>query len=214
MADVSAYTGLITSEHSNKPKFMAMVAAVAGCFVDQQNFLESMPEAFDLDQAVGNQLDILGLWIGLPRNIAIPIDNVYFAWDTAGQGWDEGIWKTPSDPTVGVSVLPDTSYRLLLRAKIGANHWDGSMANSVAILNAVFNPDGLSAVITDNQNMTMTVTICGGQLSALDRALISGGYIPVRPVGVSVNFIFNIYNLFLNGTFALDGSETLDGFHA
>ena len=67
MVDVSNYTALITSEHADKPKFMAMVEAVAQCFVDQQNLLLSVPTAFDLDDAVGVQLDAVGLWVGIGR---------------------------------------------------------------------------------------------------------------------------------------------------
>lgn len=212
MADVSTYTDLVTPQHSDKPKFMAMLAAVAGAFVDQQNLLASLPDAFDIDQAIGVQLDAVGQWVGLPRGVRVPISNVYFAWDTAGVGWDEGVWKRPSDPSSGITYLDDASYRLLLRAKIGANHWDGSMAGSVAILNGIFAPVGLTPVLTDNQDMSMTITLSGGQISALSKALIDGGYIPVRPVGVQVNYVYNIYTLLLNGTFSLDGSQTLDGY--
>ncbi|QEE24596.1 DUF2612 domain-containing protein [Rhodanobacter glycinis] len=211
MADVSTYTDLVTPQHSDKPRFMAMLAAVAGAFVDQQNLLASLPAAFDIDQAIGAQLDAVGEWVGLARSVKVPIDNVYFAWDTAGVGWDEGAWKRPSDPAAGLVLLDDTSYRLLLRAKIGANHWDGSMEDSVSILQDIFLPSGLMPVLTDNQDMSMTISLSGYQISALSRALIVGGYIPVRPVGVEVDFVIHIYDLLLNGTFELDGSQTLDG---
>jgi hypothetical protein len=212
MAQVSDYTNLITSEHSTKPKYMAMVGAVAQCFVDQQNALNAMPAAFDLDQAIGPQLDAVGQWIGLTRNIKVPIGNVYFSWDTTNVGWDQGVWKRAGDPDVGISSLDDPSYRLLLRAKIGANHWNGSMRDSVPILAGIFAPEGLTARLADNQDMSMTISLNGGQLSALTKALIDGGYVPVRPAGVSVNYVYNIYTLLLNGTFNLDGSQTLDGY--
>lgn len=212
MADVSTYTGRITAEHADKPKYMAMVAAVTQCFVNQQNFLGAMPAAFDLDQAIGDQLDIVGEWVGLTRSIKVPIANVYFSWDTVNVGWDTGVWKRPSDPDAGITELDDNSYRLLLRAKIGANHWNGSLADSVPILQGIFAPEGLSPVLTDNQDMTMTIKLSGGQLSALSRALIDGGYVPIRPAGVGVSYVYNIYTLLLNGTFNLDGSQTLDGY--
>lgn len=212
MADVSTYTDLATPQHSDKPKFMAMLAAVAGAFVDQQNLLSSLPNAFDIDEAIGAQLDAVGKWVGLPRGVRVPISGVYFAWDTADVGWDQGVWKRPSDADSGITYLDDDSYRMLLRAKIGANHWDGSMAGSVDILNGIFSPVGLTPVLTDNQDMSMTITLSGGKISALFKALINGGYIPVRPAGVQVNYGYNIYTLLLNGTFSLDGSKTLDGY--
>lgn len=188
MAQVSDYTGLITSEHADKPKFMAMVATVAQCAVDQITQLQSMPVAFDLDQAVGKQLDAVGIWIGLSRNIAVPISNVYFSWDTADVGWDQGVWKQPGDSDAGITLMDDGTYRLMLRAKIGANKWDGSMGGSVAILQGVFVGSGVAAKIIDNQDMTMTIVMSGGSLSALAKAMIEQGYIPIKPVGVSATY--------------------------
>jgi hypothetical protein len=188
MAQVSDYTGLITSGHADKPKFMAVVAAVAQCAVDQMTLLQSMPTAFDLDQAVGVQLDAVGIWVGLNRNIAAPIDNVYFSWDTADVGWDQGVWKQPGDPDTGITRMDDGTYRLMLRAKIGANKWDGSMGGSVAILQGVFVGSGVAAKIVDNQDMTMTIVMSGGSLSALAKAMIEQGYIPIKPVGVGATY--------------------------
>lgn len=209
MADVADYTALITSEHSDKPKFMAMVSAVAGCFVGSQNFLESMPTAFDLDVAVGAQLDILGLWIGVSRRIAVPISGVYFSWDTAGVGWDQGVWKGPFDAGTSISVLDDDTYRLVLRAKIGANHWNGSIIDATPILSEIFGDSGTYVQIHDNGDMTFNVYILGPKPSALKMALISNGYIPIKPAGVKA--IFG-NGLTLSGAFALDGSQSLDGF--
>lgn len=211
MAEVSDYLALVTPQHADKPKFMATLGLVAGCFVDQFNVTSDMVKAFDLDQASGVQLDAVGLWVGLSRAIRVPIGNVYFAWDTLGVGWDQGVWKRTSDPDTGITLLDDHSYRLLIRARIGANHWDGSNEDSVGILNGIFSPEGLMPKLTDNQDMSMTISLAGGQLSALSKALIDGGYIPVRPCGVLVNYEYRIYDLLLDGSFALDGSETLDG---
>lgn len=186
---VDDYTSRITSEHAPRPKFMAMVAATAQCFVDQKNFLNQMPQEFDLDTAIGVQLDAVGLWIGLTRTIKVPISNVYFSWDTSGVGWDQGIWYQIGDSISALSEMDDQTYRIMLRAKIGANHWDGSMQKSVGILDAVFIPEGWTPTLTDNQNMTMTVTIAGAPLPPLLAAIVNGGYIPVRPVGVSATYV-------------------------
>lgn len=183
------YTGLITSEHAPQPKFMAMVAAIAQCFVDQQAFLEAMPDQFDVDTAIGVQLDAVGLWIGLVRTIKVPVASVYFSFDTSGIGWEQGIWYHPGDPTDAASVMDDGTYRIMLRAKIGSNNWNGSMEKSVAILNAIFVPEGWTPTLTDNQNMTMTITIAGAPLPPLLAAIVNGGYIPLRPVGVSATFV-------------------------
>lgn len=186
MADVSTYTGLVTPQHADKPKFMAMVAAVAGCFVDQQNMLASLPNKFDLDSAAGVQLDAVGLWVGASRNVSVPITGAYFSWDTAGLGWDEGNWKGPFDPTTGITQLDDGTFRTLIKAKIGANHWDGTLPSAKTILDGVFN-GGSKAIIQDNGDMTITFGVAGTQPSVLLRSILSQGLLPLKPEAVHVD---------------------------
>ncbi|WP_175878910.1 DUF2612 domain-containing protein [Burkholderia sp. BCC0097] len=187
MADLTEYTGLITSEHRDKPRFMATVSALVQPLVDQMNLIESMPGKFDLDVAVGDQLDTVGLWVGVSRKIRTPLTGVYFSFDIAGLGFDQGTWKGPFDPDTGLTVLDDDTYRLVIRAKIGANHWDGTLEQSAAILNSIFDAD-THVFIEDHQDMSMTIGIAGTVPPATFLALLSGGYIPLKPEGVRVNY--------------------------
>jgi len=132
MSELTDYTALITSEHRDKPRFMGTVGALVQPIVDQMNVLQSMPAKFDLDNSVGVQLDDVGLWVGVSRKIRTPLTGIYFSFDIAGLGFDQGTWKGPFDPDTGLTVLDDDTYRLVIRAKIGANHWDGTLASSAA----------------------------------------------------------------------------------
>ncbi|KVN79360.1 DUF2612 domain-containing protein [Burkholderia ubonensis] len=187
MADLNDYTALITSAHRDKPRYMATIAAVVQPLVDQMNLLASMPGKFDLDVAVGDQLDTVGLWVGVSRRIRTPLTGIYFSFDIDGLGFDQGIWKGPFDPDTGLTVLDDDTYRLVIRAKIGANHWDGTLASSAAILNSIFGAD-THVFIEDHQDMSMTIGISGKVPSAVFLALLAGGYIPLKPEGVRVNY--------------------------
>ncbi|KVN17907.1 MULTISPECIES: DUF2612 domain-containing protein [unclassified Burkholderia] len=187
MADLTDYTALITSEHSDKPRFMATIGALVQPFVDQMNLLASMPGKFDLDVAVGDQLDTIGIWVGVSRKIRTPLTGIYFSFDIAGLGFDQGTWKGPFDPDTGLTILDDDTYRLVIRAKIGANHWDGTLASSAAILNSIFDAD-THVFIEDHQDMSMTIGIAGKVPPATFLALLSGGYIPLKPEGVRVNY--------------------------
>lgn len=187
MADLTEYTALITSEHSDKPRFIATIGALVQPLVDQMGVLQSMPGRFDLDNAVGVQLDDVGLWVGVSRKIRTPLTGVYFSFDIAGLGFDQGTWKGPFDPDSGLTVLDDDTYRLVIRAKIGANHWDGTLEQSAAILNSIFDAD-THVFIEDHQDMSMTIGIAGKVPPATFLALLSGGYIPLKPEGVRVNY--------------------------
>ncbi len=182
MADPSDYTVLITSEHRDKPRFMATVRALVQPLVDQMNVLQSMPSKFDLDNAVGVQLDDVGLWVGVSRKVRTPLTGIYFSFDVAGLGFDQGIWKGPFDPDTGLTVLDNDTYRLVIRAKIGANHWDGTLASSAAILNSIFgNPsadlapvhaNGEACGTGDGITKNFPLTYSGAQVRRVDSATL------------------------------------------
>lgn len=67
---MSKYTELITNYHATKPKFLAHVDLMTRPLIDVAAATRGLITAFDIDSAVGVQLDILGLWIG--RNGGVP----------------------------------------------------------------------------------------------------------------------------------------------
>ena len=187
MADISDYLGRITGEHSDKPKFMATLRAVLQPIVDVINAAERLPADFDLDVAVGIQLDIVGQWVGATRYVSTSLTGVYFALDTEGVGFDQGVWQGRFDPDNGVSALDDETFRMLIRARIAANHWDGTLGTSKAIYSHIFGGD-TRVFIEDNQDMSMTVGIAGRPPNAIEIALLTGGHIPIKPECVRVDY--------------------------
>ncbi len=99
---MSKYTELITNYHATKPKFLAHVDLMTRPLIDVAAATRGLITAFDIDSAVGVQLDILGLWIGRSRVVSQPISGVYFSWDTDGLGYDQGYGR---DHTI---LIPDT----------------------------------------------------------------------------------------------------------
>ncbi|AZE53487.1 Phage protein [Pseudomonas synxantha] len=187
MPDIAEYTGKITSEHADKPKYVAMVLAVCQSFLGASDTAKSLPDDFDLDSAIGAQLDIVGVWVGVTRYVRTPLTGIYFALDTSGLGFDQGSWRGPFDPDNGTTTLDDETYRTLIRARIGANHWDGTLEQSRRILDLVFSGDTF-VFIQDNQDMSMTVGVVGKPLSAIELALLTGGYIPIKPQSVKISY--------------------------
>lgn len=181
------YLNLITSEHRGKEKFEATVVASVSPFSKLQFVMQKLPADFDIDQAVGLQLDAVGAWIGRSRRIDTPLVGVYFTWDDLeSNGWDSGIWKGAFDPDSGLVDLPDDAYRLLLKAKIASNKWDGTIPSAYKIWSDVFTDSYL--IIQDNQDMSMMVGIAGNPLSIVDQAMLINGYIPLKPEGVRIQY--------------------------
>lgn len=201
---IQDYLNLIPSSNAEQPDFNAVVAVSVSVAVQVQALLQSMIPIFDLSlPPVGNQLDIIGQWVGISRNIAEPIGGVFFTWDNAADlGWDFGIWATTSDQT-DITVLPDAQYLTLINAKIAANGWDGTTDGAYAIWNALFTT--VTILIQDYQNMSYSLGIIGGSLDSLTLALITGGYIPLRPEGVQIVSYFTSPG----PVFAWDSDSTL-----
>ena len=185
--DTAPYTSLITSEHNQRPKFMATVAALVQPAADTIETLRSMVAAYDLDTAVGAQLDAIGQWVGVSRILPIPISGVYFTWDLEGLGWDQGIWKGPFDPDSDLVALPDDYYRLLLRATIQNNRWDGTIQQAYEDWDVLFASKGYGILIQDYGNMHMLYALTGPTPDALTLALFRSGVLNTRPAGVHVD---------------------------
>ncbi|TWA71931.1 uncharacterized protein DUF2612 [Azospirillum baldaniorum] len=186
-ADVATYLGLITSEHASQPLYRAALTALLKPLSDGQGSIAGLADRFDLDRAVGDQIDTIGLWVGASRRLTVPLTGVYFSFDTAGVGFDQGSWWAVGDPTGYLTVLPDDGYRTLIRARIAANAWDGTIPGAYAVWDIAFAGTGYSVLIQDNQNMTMDFALLGPSPDAVTLALFTGGYLNVRPAGVAVN---------------------------
>lgn len=185
---IADYTKLITSEHAPRPKFMATVSVLAGCFVDLQAFLRSLPGEFDVDNAKWKQLDALGVRIGLDRNLRATTPGLY------------------TQVAPGVVPLSDTDYSILLRGKIGANQWDGTKANAFINVQNLFPDTGAKVFYIDHQDMSITIGVSGAVLNEAMRQALMGGYLGVRPEGVLADYRFTtapapIFGLDLNNDY-------------
>lgn len=190
MADVDSYLGLITGMHAGKPKFEAMIKALVEPIVAQQAFLEHLPIDFDIDTAIGVQLDKVGEWVGRTRFVSVPIAGAWFSFDIDRRGFDQGVWYQPQyDTPAGITRLDDDTYRTLLRAKIAANNWDGTLPSAKRALEILFPSGDTRIIVIDNQDMTITFGVAGVIPSALFIALLSQGYLPLKPEGVRADYL-------------------------
>ena len=190
---VTPYLQLVPSANGIQPKFIAELTALLQPVVAVQNLIAGTPAAFDLDTAAGAQLDAVGQWVGRTRQVNIPLGTVYFSFDTTGLGWDQGDWEPPYAPSSGVTSLNDHFYRILLRAVIAANQWDGTLKAAISDYGLLFDSGtvpGTILIVQDNQDMTITLGIAETLPDPVFTALLDGGYFPMKPAGVTMNFMF------------------------
>lgn len=187
---MSKYTEKITNYHATKPLFEQHIDLITRPFTDIVKAQENFIREFDLDKAVGVQLDVVGEWVGRGRNVSVPITNVYFSWDTEGLGWDQGSWKGPFDPDAWFTQLSDDVYRMVLKAQIAINTWDGTIGHLEDILEIIFAGSGIDMQIIDNQDMSITINAIAingiANTSAELISVIKSGELNIKAGGVRV----------------------------
>ena len=189
------YTALITSEHANKPNFVAVVNALANGVGAITAVAQSLPAEFDLDAAVGAQLDIVGRWLGQSRVIPNVITVGFFGFaDTVGAATfgeltdasKGGPWWNLGESYSSTTVLDDTLYRQFLYARILRNQFDGTSAFLEQALADIL---GVSVTLQDNNSGTVNVT-AGGKVPQVLQTIVEQYDILPRPVGVNYTFSF------------------------
>lgn len=170
-----------------QPNFNAVMKALLQPLVDQQNVTNSIPNLYNLDVAVGSQLDTVGKWIGPTRFVEVPITGLFFSFDIAGLGFDQGQWAPTTGGDTTLVALGDDEYRLLLYAAVAANHWDGTVPGGEAVLNDFWTSLGYKEYIIDGMDMTVSFLLVGPVPNAITAALYKNGYLDVIAAGVGVN---------------------------
>lgn len=185
---MSKYTRFITNYHVTKPLFSDHIDLSTRPFTDIAVALQAMPEEFDIDKAMGTQLDQIGEWVGRTRYVNEPISGIYFSWDSDTLGYDQDVWQGPYDPDSGYTALSDETYRIILKTKIAINGWNGQNDTLPAILDAATAGSGLRMQIVDNQDMTISVWVFyetdSADISLELVAAIRQGYLTVKAAGV------------------------------
>lgn len=162
MADNNqAYLDLITSEYAEKPKFNAYVLAFLEEISPSVECMEQFYGLFNLQNAVGDQLDKCGELVALTRELPL------------------------SDPNIP-SVLPDDIFRIVIQARILTNFWDGTNSGLQALIEQLF-PD-IAFEIVDNQDMSLQVVIIDPNTTPTLLALLTNGWLIPKPAGVNVTW--------------------------
>jgi len=192
-----AYADLLIKQYWEKPKAYAEISARAAHWETIRDLIEQFGIEFDLDQATGDRLDIIGAIIGLSRFVPdiVPLSKLYFGFadNPNARGFDDRFavvtdiapFKDKFEPSYTDLELSDADYRFFIRAKIAKNTGSAYMVSDVntaiqAVVNSVF--EG-SAYVVDRQDMTLALYIA--PTFATDRllAIVQLDLLP-KPQGV------------------------------
>ena len=159
---IEDYLNIITSEHRQQPKYIAMLTAYLRKLQDAQLVIEAFDLHFNLNEAIGAQLDRLGDIVGRSRILQFQPENQS-------------------------AKLNDENYRLIIKAKILQNQWDGTIEDMASLFRQVF-PD-MQLKIIDNQNMSMEIQVTGLR-DDLQLQMLNNGYVIPKPEGVRIKITF------------------------
>lgn len=184
MINVEDLVKLATSEYVDRPKYISTIQSLLLPLENLMKLNHNMSTMLNLNTAKGVSLDLIGQILGVSRQVNFQ----------------------PTDPNDS-PILNDDYYRLVLRAKIAKNQWDGTKENLFSIWDVLFPENPI--LLVDHQNMTVTVAIVG-MTDQLSKDLIANGYIIPKPAGVKYDYGFTLVE---NPIYAQDSNtDYLKGF--
>jgi len=191
------YANLLIMQYRNKPKAVATIKAVAAALI-AGNLNLAMREAFDLETAVGPQLDIIGQYVGASRRVVVsglgglkyftmpgyndtPVaDSGFASYDDAAP--PENFWLSYIDSNSDSYVMDDGVFRRFIKYLIALHKSDHSLKDLDDLLLASF---GEYLTLTDNGDMTITYAHDAGDPDILFTIINGLGLLP-HPAGVEV----------------------------
>ena len=212
------YVNLLIIQYRTLPKASAHIAALIKQLMIYDLMIQ-VRDGYDLDTAVGVQLDILGKYLGNDRIITgvsftrdyfgmviygatAPFDHEPFI--EYGDTIPDVQYRRYQEDAESLFTLNDEEYRFFLKLKLIQNYSNASNQQIDLFLEQFF---GDNVIFTDRFNMTISY-IFGENVERLVTIAVSEGLLP-KPaaVGLSVTFVPDIENIY---TYDLYGGTTPD----
>lgn len=176
----------IYAQYNNKPKAVAWYEIARKLGGSIEAAAEAVRKSYDIDNAVGEQLSVIGRIVVAPRSFvgAIPMSPGLFALTDGDEFGDEGAMF--SALTIDQDgQLSDELYRLVIKAKIVKNNGDATIENILDGMNFLL-PNAEVMRVTDGEDMSFSIEFYG-QITNLERfALLNAGLVP-KPQAVRFN---------------------------
>lgn len=165
---------LIILQYSDKPNALAEMTNLLSEYQDLFTFFEEFIPSFDIDQAWGDRLDLIGKMVGFSRTVSLIIDKKYFGFEgqTNSLGFGQAPFYRHNDARFTDLDLNDTDYQFYLKAKIIKNNIRAVMAGKnsiVQMLSFLFYP--FFTDFKDNKDMTITLWVFGFDSQGLNTLL-------------------------------------------
>lgn len=200
MALVDEISNLLIKQYWEKPKAKGEIDLKAATWEKTRAFIADLDPAFDLDNAVGAQLDVLGRIVGISRSVPGVVPKIYFGFsiNPTSKGFSDKFNNLrEGGPFFDKFSLPftalqlgDSDYRFFIRVKASLNRASGYVSSDryIGIQDVVLAAFEGRAYVIDNLDMTLTLYVSPSV--SLDRLrLIRALNLLPKPQGVRYKVI-------------------------
>lgn len=200
MSLVDETVNLLIKQYWEKPKARAEIELEAITWEKTRAFLAALDPAFDLDNAVSSQLDVLGRIVGISRSVPGVVPKIYFGFsnnpDSKGfaSKFDQlrigGPFYSKFSSAFTDLQLGDSDYRFFIRVKASLNRASGYLSSDqyIDIQTVILSAFEGRAYVVDNLDMTLTLYV--SPVVSLDRLrLIMALNLLPKPQGVRYKVI-------------------------
>ena len=188
MDHVARAKSRVINEYRSKPrmtKWLTMLPEIANEQLERA--LDQVYGSYDVDTVSGEQLDVIGRIVGVPRPISRGA-----AYDVFGYSGNDTYTNYNVAPYIGDGAMVDTPlnndlYRKLVKAKIARNVSDGTIDSIIELVEMII--DIKVTALIDNGDMTFDIGIAS-ELDNTTEYLLNNFDIIPRPQGVRLGVIF------------------------
>lgn len=176
----------IYAQYRDKPKAVAWYAIARSLGGSIEAAAEAVRKSYDIDTAVGEQLNVIGRIVVAPRSFvgSMPMNPGLFDLTDGDEfGDDEAMFSALTIDQDG--QLSDELYRLVIKAKIVKNNGDATIESILDGMNFLL-PRADVLRVTDGEDMSFSIEFYG-EITSLERfALLNAGLVP-KPQAVKFN---------------------------
>jgi len=186
-----AYTDLLIWQYKGKPRAVQTAELFDTLVEPTWNGLASLTDTYDIDNAVGVSLDVIGRIVGISRVLAASTPRSFFGFEnnpyagpfTRGQRLG-GKWYRYGGAIADSSFANDEEMRTLIRLKVIKNYQSGTIPNLMQALNVLLG--GTFANAIDNLDMTVTIYAIRSRVTPFVRFVFEKMDLLPRAAGVQL----------------------------
>jgi len=190
----SEYINLLIKQYWEKPKAAAEIGMKAGAWRKTFDWIDSFSDEFDLDNATGDRLDIIGRIVGIKRIVPFVVPKIAFGFDENpnARGFDDKFspltdrapFQDKFERAYTDLQLDDTAYRFYPRSyckNVGGPYLVDDQG--LAIQEVVSTLFAGAAYVVDKKDMTLALYVSPQYNLDNLRAIIKLDLLP-KPQGV------------------------------